>query len=169
MLNQSLFSSVKQSWNTPEEVLTPVRKLAPGGRIAFDPCSNATSIVKARWSIIYPQNDGLKVSWKKWAKDGLTYVNPEYGKALKPWVAKIVHEAKQGLEIVALVPSRTDTKWFYEVFWSANALCFWKGRIKFLGAPTSAPFPSLVAYWGKRASEFERCFEEKGNCIVLDA
>jgi hypothetical protein len=45
---------------------------------------------------------------------------------------------------------------------TADALCFWKGRIKFVGARDPAPFPSLIAYWGNDTDRFKTILGKKG-------
>jgi hypothetical protein len=95
----------------------------------------------------------------------LVYVNPPYGSALADWAPKIAAEANSGLEIVALVPSRTDTDWFHTLWESARTTLLWKGRLKFLGAKSAAPFPSALFYFGKREEVFIKAFADKGIFI----
>jgi site-specific DNA-methyltransferase (adenine-specific) len=142
-------------WNTPPEVLRYVRQLF-GKRIGFDPCSNATSIVEARhtWDVT---TNGLDRSW---IGKGSGYVNPPYGDELPQWIAKCRLEAAEGVELLALVPARTDTKWWRQVITSPATIGLWSGRIHFLGAPNPAPFPSVMIYWGPRPDEFVDAFGE---------
>jgi hypothetical protein len=157
-INPGLMSSANPSWNTPPEVLDLVRKLGP---IGLDPCSNPTSIVGARdaWEF---NDDGLN---RPWADHGIVYVNPPYGREIVWWVAKAEREARLGAEIVALLPSRTDARWWQKHVTTADALVFWAGRLRFLGAPSSAPFPSAVAYWGPRWLTFLSVFGERGHGV----
>lgn len=159
-LNRSLMSSKRDSWNTPECVLELVRKVA-GGRIGFDPCPNENSIVSP---IGHTQGrDGLDMAWNGC---GLVYVNPPYGRDIGKWVrACSWYGSETGTEIIALLPCRPDTKWFGHA-WSAHALCFWRGRLRFLGAPSSAPFPSVVCYWGPRKYRFAYVFSEVGRVVM---
>ena len=57
---------------------------------------------------------------------------------------KAVHEAHLGATIVALLPARTDTNWWHWNVTQAREIRFLKGRLKFVGAENSAPFPSVV-------------------------
>ena len=56
-------------------------------------------------------------------------------------------------EIVALIPARTDTKWFHDIVVpTAHEIVFIKGRFNFVqpdaAAPgANAPFPSMLVYW----------------------
>lgn len=49
--------------------------------------------------------------------------------------------------MVALLPARTDTRWWSDVM-EATELRFIRGRVKFGGSVTGAPFPSVIAIWG---------------------
>jgi hypothetical protein len=107
---------------------------------------------------------------------GLVFVNPPYGKRKKGegeakialWARKIAEEAAAGVQIIALVPARTETAWFQHM-WTAQALCFWRGRIKFLlegKMAFSAPFPSVLPYWGRNVGEFVEAFAPVGQIVT---
>lgn len=73
-----------------------------------------------------------------------------YGREIGPWVEKARREAERGALVVGLLPARTDTAWFHEhVYRAATEIRFLKGRLKFEGAAASAPFPSMIAVWGR--------------------
>lgn len=149
-------SSAVEDWCTPPEVLEIVSE-AQGG-IDTDPCANADSVVpcSTRWT---KADDGLSKPWP-----GFSFSNPEYGRALPIWCAEYRRRANIGSirRLTALVPSRTDTDWFHRDIVTADALCFWGGRVTFLvpgpdgklgpvrdkhGNPMPAPFPSLLPFW----------------------
>jgi phage N-6-adenine-methyltransferase len=162
MLNRGLMSSDRPDWNTPLEVLTPIRLF---GRIALDPCSNENSIVgAAREYRLDRGEDGLVLPW---TGHSLVYVNPPYGREIGAWVDKAaVSGASSGADIIMLVPARTDASWFHRAARTAQALCLWRGRLRFLGAPSSAPFPSALIYWGSGAPWFNTIFQTFG--LVFD-
>lgn len=151
-------SSADHAWNTPRVLLDAI---APLGRIGLDPCSNATSIVRARvkWTV---DDDGLARDWRG---RGLVYVNSEYGRALPVWVKKCELEAGHGVEIVQLVPARTDTAWFNRCA-RAALVGLWRGRFTFSGACSPAPFPSALVYWGRRRSLFRRTISRHCTSIL---
>mgnify|MGYP005816097565 FL=1 len=154
-INSSMFSSASGDWCTPIEIVSLVHSIDP---IGLDPCSNEHSLVGAKtsWTI---KDDGLT---KRWAGNGLVYVNPPYGREIEKWVQKCCIEALTGVEIVALLPARVDTRWFQSFARNAEEVLFYRGRIRFLGAPNSAPFPSVFCYWGMRPAQFRKAFEGKG-------
>jgi site-specific DNA-methyltransferase (adenine-specific) len=155
-MNRALLASGDMTWQTPECVLERVRKLGP---IALDPCTNADNPVGAE-RFYTPRDFGLSKPWAEDAAGGLVYVNSPYGRELPEWVVKCVAEAALGAEMVALVPSRTDTRWFNAALDSCQALAFWRGRVKFRGAKDCAPFPSALFYWGARQWEFAVAFRD---------
>jgi len=151
-----LLSSVKMDWNTPENILSLVRTMGDG-TIALDPCTDASNPCRAT-QFYTKEDDGLSQNWDN---EGLTFANPPYGRELKAWAKKFCQEGKK-TSLIILVPARPDTKWFQEYVVSANALCFWKGRLKFVGAIDPAPFPSLIAYWGNDIEKFKTIFGSYG-------
>ena len=159
-MDKALFSSVKMDWQTPESVLDLVRRVAP---IVLDPCTSLENPTGAMSFFAYPENSlcGLTERWHS-CQNGIVFVNPPYGRALGAWAAKIVAEAQAGCEIIALVPARTDTKWFHLMADHMTSLLLWKGRLTFKGAPAPAPFPSALFYFGKRWERFAEVFSPYG-------
>ena len=72
-------------------------------------------------------------------------MNPPYGKEIGKWVKKA---ATSPAVTVALLPARMDTQWYQDwVQPYASEIRFIRGRVKFRGASTGAPFPSVIAIW----------------------
>jgi len=94
--------------------------------------------------------DGLAQSWA----GERCYMNPPYGRGLDRWVSKAWREVKkfEGAElVVALLPSRTDTKWFHKWVLGKAEIRFIKGRLKYTNGnkslPAPAVFPSIIVVW----------------------
>jgi phage N-6-adenine-methyltransferase len=122
--NRSLWSSQRLDWQTPEDVY---EKLDAEFHFDFDPCPHN------------PSFDGLTADWGT-----SNFVNPPYGREIGKWIRKGYEEAQKGKRVVFLIPSRTDTAWWHDYVMKAKEIRFIRGRIKFNGAKTSAPFPSCV-------------------------
>lgn len=72
-------------------------------------------------------------------------MNPPYGREIIKWVRKAHIEVSTGrCKVVALLPARTDTKWFHELILAKYEIEFIKGRLKFSDSKNSAPFPSMI-------------------------
>jgi hypothetical protein len=160
-VNAALLSSERPDWNTPARVVDVVREVA-GGEIGCDPCSNATSIVGARVEYRLDRNqNGLELPWSS-----LTYINPPYGREIGAWTMRAHHLARrEGIEVIGLVPARVDTQWFKDC-WAAAAICFVEGRLTFLGAPSPAPFPSALVYWGTWRERFASACRDLGKVVI---
>lgn len=185
-INAGLYTSDRDDWNSPSCVLDKVRELGP---LVLDPCSNERSIVNAEVEFRLSRGeDGLRAAWATLGvAGGLVYLNPPYGDAIADWTRKATFEARRGAEIVALLPARTDTAWFQRDIATANALCFWRGRLRFGAAVAdqrqvalfdearaqleepdeTAPFPSVIAYWGPRSERFVEVFSGCGITVRL--
>lgn len=117
-----------QSWNSPPEVLDPLRAFMP---ISFDPCSNPHSMVGADVALAAPDCDGLAVAWHLYAH---TYVNPPYDDQPE-WMRKaaIARHFYEAQHITMLIPASTETQGFQEiVFGTADAVCFWHRALEVL-------------------------------------
>lgn len=163
-MNAALLSSEKMDWETPDNILELVREFN-GGRIGFDPCTTSRNPCDADM-FICPPGSAFQTEWHGY---GLVYCNPPYGRELASWARKMAHSGNavtRSAEIIGLVPARPDTRWWHENIVSAHAICFWRGRLKFKGAPASAPFPSALPYWGPRPARFREVFGPHGWIVT---
>lgn len=127
-MNRVLFSSASDEWATPEDTYQALYKEFG---FADDACP------------LGGNTNGLMREWKS-----PCFVNPPYSD-IYPWMEKAVLESRAGKTVVLLVPSRTDTRWWHKhVLAEAHEIRFIKGRLKFGGAKTGAPFPSCVVVFG---------------------
>jgi len=141
-MHQVLFSSQKHDWKTPKSLFRCLERLF--GKFDLDPCTEDNHLQVPYY---YTSKDNGLV--KEWF--GRVYVNPPYSETEK-WVRKAIQEVKEdrAKQVVMLLASRTDTRWFHElVLPNATEILFIKGRIRFEGARDSAPFPSLVVVFEK--------------------
>ncbi len=124
------------------------------------------------------QSDGLRLSWYRVTRPvfgrGLVFMNPPYGgrkKAIDGWLEKAEQEAKSGVEIIGLVPAATGAGWFRFIWRSAQAVCFVKGRMRFVlpggEKRTGATFWSAAPYWGSAVERFASVFGAVGRVVVL--
>lgn len=158
----ALMSSATPEWYTPQDVID--RVISFFDVIELDPCSNSNIPGEANVPAIdywTAKDDGLVQPW--W---GRVYMNPPYGDQVGLWVKRLVdfYDARKVEGAIALIPARTDTAWFSHLW--RFPLCFVRGRLKFSGAESSAPFPSVVAYLGDDIDGFVRCFGELGPIVT---
>ena len=109
-----------KEWFTPRKIFD-----ALGIEFDLDPCSPGANIVpwvpaKKHYTI---KDNGLEQNW-----NGNVWMNLPYGSDTPAWMEKL---SKHGNGI-ALVFARTGTRWFHDYVPSADAICFPKGRLKFI-------------------------------------
>ena len=107
------------------------------GGFLLDVCANKSNAKCRRF--YSEKDDGLAQPWSK-----RNWMNPPYGKMIGKWIARADQEAQAGNTTVALLPARTDTKYFHQHIYGKYELRFVKGRLKFGRSKNSAPFPSMV-------------------------
>lgn len=113
--------------------------------------------------------DGLLEPWSGMVN--LIYTNSPYGaQELPKWMEKCFVESRTGVEIIELLPARTDTKRFHEAMkGAADALCLWgPGRIDFDNPPPgsdggSPSIASAFLYYGRHGYEFADAFSPFGK------
>lgn len=128
-------SSNTVEWYTPPSILEYVYRYFGERGVTLDPCSNpGEPNVKAEHHYTKDDN-GLSHEWT-----GNVFCNPPYGKNEIPlWINKAL--ASDAITLL-LVPSRTSNRWWSNL--DSCPVCFVRGRITFVGATASAPFPSAI-------------------------
>lgn len=141
MINKALFTSNTPEWETPQDFFDELNKEF---KFKLDVC--ATPKNRKCEKYIIKEVDSLRVDWTKQTK-GWKWMNPPYGREIGEWIKKASQERK----VVALLPARTDTKYFHEYIYKKKnvEIRFIKGRLKFSNAKNSAPFPSMVVIFNK--------------------
>jgi len=122
-------------WGTPEELFAALNAEFD---FTLDPC---------------PLDPSETAGCGLWGKDSLleswagqrVFCNPPYSDIWK-WTDKR-HEPDVA---VYLIPVRSDTAWWHDHALEADEIRFIRGRLKFGGSATSAPFPSAILVFDKR-------------------
>jgi hypothetical protein len=86
------------------------------------------------------------------------WLNPPYGADTPKWLRRLVKHGNG----IALVFSRTDTEWFHKYAAKADAICFLRGRIRFVKATgqlggSSGSGSILLAYSKECAQILSKC------------
>jgi phage N-6-adenine-methyltransferase len=157
-------NSGNNEWYTPVEYIEAARAVL--GAFGLDPASSAVanSIVKAK-KFYTAEDDGLSKKWK-----GRVWMNPPYsGDLIGKFTSKLCHHFDEGdiAEAIVLVNNATETAWFQEMLALASAVCFPKGRIRYLdatGQPANAPLQGQAfLYFGSRPEAFKAEFAQFGG------
>jgi phage N-6-adenine-methyltransferase len=158
-------NSGENEWYTPPDIIEAARDVMGG--IDLDPasCELAQSNVKAK-RFYTVDDDGLSKEWT-----GRVWLNPPYSKDLiGPFALKVVNESARLQHAVVLVNNATDTAWFHDLASVASAVCFLRGRVRFLdrtGKPANTPVQGqAVIYVGANVEGFRRRFSSFGLVVV---
>lgn len=140
-INSGLYTSDSAEWETPPELF---RELDEEFRFTLDVCATPQN---AKCDTFYTKIDnGLIQNWG----ENVCWMNPPYGREITRWVRKAWEASCRGATVVCLIPARTDTRWWHDHVMLTNEIRLIKGRIRFVGAPSSAPFPSAIVVFYPR-------------------
>jgi len=134
-LNNSMYSSNKMDWATPQKLFDQLNK-----EFLFD-LDVAANSTNAKCPKFYDESaNGLAQDWK-----GVCFMNPPYGRAIPKWVEKAYNESiKHTSRIVCLLPVRSDTKWWHNYVMKSYEIRLMNRRLTFEGASNKAPFPACI-------------------------
>lgn len=133
---KACLSSKRDDWSTPQDFFDELDKEF---HFDLDPCADENNH-KCETYFTKEQN-GLKHSWGGYT----VFCNPPYGKEISKWVQYAYEQSRlPNTTVVMLIAARTDTRYFHEYIYEKAEIRFIKGRLKFGGSTTSAPFPSMV-------------------------
>lgn len=143
MNSELMFSSASAEWATPQDFFDKINNVF---NFDVDVCASEDN---AKCEYFYTERlNGLSYVWR-----GVCWMNPPYGRDIGKWVKKAYESAKESnATIVALLPARTDTKWWHSYCKDAEVY-FVKGRLKFGGSKNAAPFPSAVVIFRPKLSD----------------
>lgn len=116
--------------------------------------------------------DAFKQSWASHNWSSLTgkpgalgwsWMNPPYGRGIAKWLKFTVEQQRKnvdehlcGAQVAALIPARTDTKWWHDYVAPNAEVWFFRGRLRFRDAAGNeqdpAPFPSALALFRQELS-----------------
>tara|TARA_Y100000593_G_C4188454_1_gene275611 strand:- start:41 stop:544 length:504 start_codon:yes stop_codon:yes gene_type:complete len=140
MINKGLFTSTKPNWQTPKWLFD---KLNNHFNFLCDVCAEDHN---ALCNIYFTQhNSCLDKDWYN-----INFMNPPCGREIGKFIEKAYTEwALNDCTTVALLPARTDTKWFHKYIYNKASIVFIRGRLKFEGGEklAPAPFPSMIVVW----------------------
>ncbi len=162
-------NSGNNEWYTPAEYVEAARE-AMGG-IDTDPASSkiANRTVRAK-KFFTELNSGLDAKW-----GNRVWMNPPYSQPLIHLFADALASKYLSGEVqvaCVLVNNATETEWFNTLSKESSAICFPRGRIRFLdtdGNPGGAPLQGqAIIYLGENRYAFDNYFSEFGEVFYRD-
>jgi ParB family chromosome partitioning protein len=162
------FNTGENEWYTPWIYVQAAREVM--GTIDTDPASSETAngIVKAKQYFTI-EDDGRQQTWV-----GNIWMNPPYSQPLVTEFCALLVEKLKNREIkqaCVLVNNATETNFYQNMMGECQAVCFIKGRVKFIdqnGESTGAPLQGqTILYFGEGYQKFAKVFSQFG--VVLYA
>lgn len=148
------FGTGENEWYTPAEHIALARKVL--GEIDLDPASNeqANRVVGASRFFSIADN-GLAQEWH-----GRIWLNPPYAQPhIADFADKMVAEFEAGRvhQAIMLTHNYTDTAWFQKLAKACVAICFTRGRVRFVSPDGALAAPTQ----GQAFFYFSRDFDER--------
>ncbi|QDP65800.1 MAG: putative adenine-specific methylase [Prokaryotic dsDNA virus sp.] len=158
-VNKGLFSSNKDDWRTPKWLFNALHNHF---KFDLDVCSDEKNALLPKYYT--KENSCLNKNWET-----CNFMNPPYGREINKFVKKAYEQWGINCTIVALLPARTDTKWFHNYIYNKASMVFIKGRIKFEGGEklAPAPFPSMIVIWWGMKKINDKDFLSEENILKL--
>jgi phage N-6-adenine-methyltransferase len=160
-------NSGENEWYTPDEYLDLARQVLGG--IDLDPASNEVANERVGAARFFTaESNGLAQNWA-----GRIWLNPPYAQPLiAEFADKMVEEwtvLSQVEAAIVLTNDCTDTAWFHHLAKACTAICFTRGRIRFIsphgesGTPTQG---QAFFYFGHDVARFSLVFADTGIVLV---
>ena len=151
-------NSGNNEWYTPQEYIKAAREVL--GDIDLDPASSdiANQTVQAK-HYFTAEVDGLAHEWS-----GRIWMNPPYSSDLiGQFISKLIQHYDEGKieAAIVLVNNATETRWFQELAHESAAVCFPRGRVRFLdpnGQPGTPLQGQTLLYIGDNIEGFTASF-----------
>ena len=160
------FNSGQNEWYTPDYILDAIREMFD---IDMDPASSDIANERVQAHTYYTiEQDGLKYEWR-----GNVFLNPPYS---QPQIGQFINKLANSPKIhhfVVLVNNATETQWGQQLLSISCAVCFPKGRIRFIdpaGNEGQSPLQGqMICYGGDWADPnlFFEHFSKFGICLPV--
>lgn len=166
-LVRGTFGTGENEWYTPAQYIDTARKVL--GRIDLDPASSEIANETVKAAEFYTSHDnGLTRDWH-----GNVWLNPPYSQpSIAQFADKMVEEwqAQRADAAIVLTHNYTDTAWFQKLASHATAICFTRGRVRFVSADGEVASPTqgqAFFYFGSDLARFIEEFREIGFVVEV--
>lgn len=166
LVNRTSFTG-NNEWFTPDATLAAARAVL--GAFDLDPASHPVAQERVQAERFFTaEDDGLAQEWH-----GRVWLNPPYAQpAIENFVDKMVSEvaSRRVTAAIMLTHNYTDTAWFQKAAVAAQAICFTRGRVRFvsptgeLAAPTQG---QAFFFYGHDVAVFREGFRNIGLVVEV--
>ena len=152
----------ENEWYTPPEYVEAARACL--GSIDLDPATAPVAQKTVRAARFFTRDDdGLRHDWR-----GRVWLNPPYSQPdIARFIDKLLAEVDAGrsTQAILLTHNYTDTGWFHAAAGRCAAICFTRGRIRFVSASGEIAAPTqgqAFFYFGAGTDRFHETFGSFG-------
>lgn len=139
------FASKSVEYETPTNLFNPLNE--EFGFTLDVCCTIENTKVKKKFYTL--EDDGLKQDWSA----EVCWMNPPYGREMIAWLNKAKRESEESdAVVVALIPARTNTKWWGDICLKSSEIRFVQGRPKFNNGKHGLPFPLAIVIFNGDSS-----------------
>lgn len=155
----------ENEWYTPPQYLEAARHVLGG--IDVDPATSVQAQETVGAALFYTAaTNGLLHEW-----NGSVWMNPPYSQPfIHLFIEKLAIEVREGrtTAAIALTHNYTDTEWFHIAARACQAICFTRGRIKFVSPEGEEAAPTqgqAFFYFGDKVDYFADVFSQFGFVV----
>ena len=145
------FQSSRDDWETPHDLFNSLDEIF---HFDLDVCANEANHKCDKWlgSGSDIEDAFSMAGYMAWRNANTCWMNNPYGRKSTPlWIKEAYRQwLDNNTSTICLIPARTETKCFHQYCWKAEAILFFKGRIKFIAdgkTENAAPFPSCLVFF----------------------
>ncbi len=132
-------------------------------KFTLDPCCYKDT---AKCNKFYtPLDNGLIQDWS----NDIVFMNPPYSRGnIDRWVKKAYEESLKGSLVVALIPVSSSAKWWHKYIVNKANIIYIQGRVKFVGADSTAPFSSAIVIFGDNKNDIHNIEKLRGGLYQVN-
>jgi hypothetical protein len=147
---------------TPPSIIEMARTVL--GEIDLDPASNEVAQRWVRAKTYYTrENSGLDHDWT----GKRIWLNPPYSRGLiESFVDKLIASTIEDGAFICLTNNSSETQWGQKLFSASDAVCFPRGRVRFIREDGSLGKPlqgQMITYRGNDVLVFAKTFSTLGE------
>lgn len=127
----TIHKNYKTEYETPDSIFKPLDEEFGFGLDAAATEKNSKCNLHLGVEHNALQGDWISMQREALGEAGNVWLNPPYGRGIGRWVLRAYIESHDGLTVVCLLPSSTDTAWFHDWVLPYAEIRWIRGRVQF--------------------------------------
>lgn len=150
-MNEVHYSSKTVEWETPQYLFD---ELNSEFGFTLDVAATPENAKCERYFTL--TDNGLAQDWSR----EIVWLNPPYGRHIDKWISKALDESRKGATVCALIPAKTETRWWAR-FWDYEnhkpidgvRVRFIFKRVQFGNSGINTPFPCAFVIFREKEND----------------